>query len=322
MRIITFCAHQPYLYLFAGMNLELDLIQLQEHRRFLQNWSDSVRPLPPGWRLVSWDEAKANLEKRRYQFAMAHNISDYIDFLPYKIPRILVVHTTLSSRLSEEKSNIDPEQYKKDLLRLLRKTRGRVVFVSRHKQNDWGLPGDVIPLAVDTDDYQGFTGEQARILRVSNQLIERGEILNYPAHCEITRGLDLTLVGHNPTIEGARTADSWEELKKFYRTHRAYLHTTTISMEDGYNTAMLEAMGTGMPILCTAHPTSPIIDGVNGFISDDLNYLHDKAKLLLSDHELARKLGAAARETTIKTFGIKHFQRAWRDVFKKAARRI
>ena len=320
MKIVTFCAHQPYLYLFSGMGLNMDVIQLRQQQRFLQNWSDKVRPLPSGWRLITWEKARENLGKGTYHLALAHNITDYIDFLPFRLPKIIVIHTTLSGRLKEEKTNINPARYKADFFRLIRKTKGIVVFVSQHKKEDWGLPGAVIPLVVDGNDYQGYSGTLPRILRVSNQLIERGEILDYPAHCRLTAGYELTLIGHNPKVPGARTASDWEELKGFYRNHRVYLHTAKVGQEDGYNTAMLEAMGTGMPVVCTEHPTSPVVDGYNGFVSSDLGYLREKIDLLLHDRELARELGANSRLTVLESFHIQRFQKQWRRVFEKAGK--
>jgi glycosyltransferase involved in cell wall biosynthesis len=54
---------------------------------------------------------------------------------------------------------------------------------------------------------------------------------------------------------------------------------------------MLEAMASGMPVVSISSPTSPIIDGKNGFISSDLYYLKDKLKLLLDNLELAKSVG-------------------------------
>lgn len=318
MRIVTFCAHQPYLYLFAGMGLEMDLIQIKEQKRFLQNWNEKVRPLPANWRVISWDAAKRNLAQNRYHFAIGHNINDYIDFLPFKVRRILITHTSLSSRLTEEKINFDPLAYKRDFMALIRKSHGVLVWVSEHKRADWGLPGEVIPLVVDAEDYCGFTGEKAAILRVSNQLVERGEILRYEDHCYLTRDFDLTLVGHNPQIPSAQIAESWDELKAHYQSHRVYLHTAKPHLEDGYNTAMLEAMGTGMPIISTPHPTSPVVDGYNGFISDDLDYLREKIALLMGDKQLALELGANSRKTALERFNIQQFHDQWRALFEKA----
>ena len=322
MRIVTFCAHQPYLYLFAGMEgVQFDLIQLNEHRRFLQNWSEQVRPLPEGWELIDMARARERAEAGDYDLCMAHNINDYIDFLPFNLPLILVVHTSLTGRLKEEKSDIDSAVYKAYVHQLITKSAGEVVFTTALKRRDWGLEGEVIFPFVNVADYSGFTGEQASILRVANQLVERGDILMYDFHKFLTRKLPCTVVGHNPSLPDAHVAESWEELKGFYRGHRVYLHTAEPNLEDGFNLAMLEAMSTGMPVISTAHPTSPVIDSYNGFISDDLGELRARLELMLNEPELAQILGANARETVKRKFPISRFHEAWRQAFERAKKK-
>ena len=38
-------------------------VEIAAQRRFLQNWNEAVRPLPPGWRIISWDQAKRELQR-------------------------------------------------------------------------------------------------------------------------------------------------------------------------------------------------------------------------------------------------------------------
>ena len=57
---------------------------------------------------------------------------------------------------------------------------------------------------------------------------------------------------------------------------------------------MLEAMATGMPVVTLPNPTSPIEDGVNGFVSDDPARLRDGVMELLEDGRKAALLGTAA----------------------------
>jgi len=154
---------------------------------------------------------------------------------------------------------------------------------------------------------------------VGNYFRERDFMLGYGVQEQILRGnIPSTIVGQNPSIPGARLARSWDELKGFYRSHRVYLNTTIQQYESGYNLSMLEAMATGMPIVALANPDSPIIDGVNGFISDNLEYLRDKVFLLMRDVDLARRLGQAARETVLREFTVDRFAQEWNQVFTAA----
>ena len=319
-RIITVNAHQPYLHLFARLPVRMDVIQLPGARHVLQRWSNAVRPLPPGWRLLTPEQADACLREGAYDLALAHNVSDYIDFNRYDLPKILVIHVSLTGRILDEKSTVDRETYVADVARLLEMTGGRLVFISEAKKRDWGLPGEVIPHGLDPADYPPYTGEEPRILRVANHLRERDALLDYRAHAEISRGFPLTLIGENPGIPGARMSRSWDDLKALYRSHRLYLYTAVEGREDGYNLAMLEAMAAGMPVVTTAHSSTPIRDRVNGLVSEDPERLRAGIRELLEDVEAARSLGAAARETVEREFSAEAFARRWTALFAAAAR--
>jgi glycosyltransferase involved in cell wall biosynthesis len=140
----------------------------------------------------------------------------------------------------------------------------------------------------------------------------RRVILGYDRYRKIVRSVPCRIVGENPGLPDAFTASDWEALKENYRNHRAYVYTALSEYEDGYNLAMLEAMATGMPVVSIENDTSPIIDGVNGFISDDERVLEKRLKQLLLDREKAAAMGTAARQTVSNLFGIHRFIQNWR----------
>jgi glycosyltransferase involved in cell wall biosynthesis len=63
-------------------------------------------------------------------------------------------------------------------------------------------------------------------------------------------------------------------------------------------------------VLGNRHPTSPVENGVNGFLSDDPAELGRYAAQLLQDKELAARMGAAARETVAQRFSPSRFAAA------------
>ena len=121
---------------------------------------------------------------------------------------------------------------------------------------------------------------------------------------------------------GVREAASHRELRSFYRSHRFYLHTAHPEYEDGYNTASLEAMATGMPVVCNAHPSAPIENGVNGFVSDDVQELREGIRRLLADRDLAEKMGQAARESVVEQHSLERFRALWNEAIELAVRRF
>src|SRR5262249_41614146 len=152
------------------------------------------------------------------------------------------------------------------------------------------LEGDVIPPGIDAAEYGGYTGQLACALTVANLLREREHMLGYRELATGLHGLPWRVIGANPTL-GTTESPSWEDLKAEYRSHRLYAHATLWPWEDGYNLAMLEAMATGMPVLAWANPTSPIAEGVDGFVAEDREMFAYWAQRLLDDGDLALRLG-------------------------------
>jgi glycosyltransferase involved in cell wall biosynthesis len=96
------------------------------------------------------------------------------------------------------------------------------------------------------------------------------------------------------------------------------VHTADGALEDGYNLALLEGMATGMPVVSTRAPGSPVVDGDNGFLSDDAGALHDGARSLLGDLGLARRMRARAREAVLDQFGVGAFVSGWHSAIERA----
>ena len=123
-----------------------------------------------------------------------------------------------------------------------------------------------------------------------------------------------TLLGLNPPEDGGRFTRNWDDLRRSYQRHRVYLNTTLDPYEDGYNLSMLEAMATGAPVVSCDNRSSPIVDGVNGFVSDDPGILRSRIQTLLSDRALATRLGAEARRTVGEQFALKTFVKRWNQL--------
>jgi glycosyltransferase involved in cell wall biosynthesis len=108
-------------------------------------------------------------------------------------------------------------------------------------------------------------------------------------------------------MQGVKPAADWMDLKKILSLHRFYIHTADPRFEDGFNMAMLEAMAAGLPVLGNRYPTSPIVNGVNGFLSDNTAELRGYALRLLADRDLALQLGMQAQETVRRKYSPHQF---------------
>ncbi|MBT4136988.1 MAG: methyltransferase domain-containing protein, partial [Candidatus Latescibacteria bacterium] len=191
---------------------------------------------------------------------------------------------------------------------------GVFAAISNMKHDSWGLEGFVVRPGINLEDYGGYTGEDAVALSVGNLFVERDHMLGFRFIQEILQDVPGTLVGANPKVPEAQKAENWDVLKAYFRKCRVYVNATVEAFEDGYNLGMLEAMATGMPVVCVANATSPIVEGENGYISNDTPYLRDRVLALLDDADLAKKMGDRARETVAEVFSVGDFVENWQEI--------
>ena len=314
LKLLTFNAHESYVHALCQIGHQWDIIDGLPGR-YVTSWDTRMRPVPENGRLIDLSTARASV----YDCIIAHSIDDLLLVKTLPVPKILTIHVSLSGyRAQEDNHRYSQEETRNVLAAYMRKIRGLTVSVSKLKQATWGVNGPVIPFYIDSDFFSGYRGERAAALRIANQFLEKDRILDIQTHAEIIGRLPITIMGHNPELPGVRPAQGADDLRETYRSHRFYLHTARYDYEDGYNLASLEAMATGMPVICNAHPSAPVINGVNGFISADTAELHQRAEQLLTDRALATKLGAAAREYVHEHHSLSTFRENWNAAIDSA----
>ncbi len=317
-RVLTFNFHEPYLCLMAKTGLTLHVGQY-EGGVLARPWFTHYRPVPSNIVLAPEREWRAGLMAGRYDVVIAHSENNALDVLKAPARKLLVCHnrrTFLATTAKTERGN--PVESFRDLIACLRET-FEFIFISESKRDDYGVPGRVILPGVDLDEYGGYTGDDARVLRAGNMMRERDLMFDVAFQEKVVAGLPNLVVGENPGITGSRPAQSFEELRDRYRRLRCLLHVTREAYEDGYNLVMLEAMATGMPVVALANPTSPLTDGVDGFVSYEPDVLRGRIESLLRDQALAREIGARGRETVARKFPITTFAENWRAAILEAA---
>ena len=320
MRLLTFLCHEAYLYDMARLGEPMDVVvDLPGHHA--TRWDARMRPVPENVREVGLRVALA--ARDRYDLVVAHNLTELLATKTLALPKILVLHSSLEGRIEQEGGRHRPADYAAALRQYVGLVKATVMIISESKRASWGLDGArVLPNAIDDADYGGWTGEVVAGLRVANHVTQKARYLDWALHEMAMDGIPWRLVGVNPDRPGVSPADGWNDLRDQLRRHRFYVHTATPGREDGYNMAMLEAMATGMPVLCSAHPTSPVEDGVSGFVANDGAVLRDGAKRLLADRALAARLGAAARRTVQERFAMSDFLAGWRELLREAQERF
>ena len=314
LRILSFNWHEPYLCMLAATGHQFYIFEPLTANGLSRRWDERMRPLPENVTIVSEPDMREMLEQEQFDLIICQNARDIIAVSERQnIPKVLVFHNKLTTEIGLGGNSISRESYLKQLEPHLRSV--TKVFISQSKKEDWAMDGSVIPPGINAQEYSGYEGEKAQILRVGNMLRERDLMMGFSEQEAICEGFSSSIVGQNPTL-GTSVSGSWEELKSHYRQNRLYLNTTKEPYEDGYNLSMLEAMATGMPVVSLANPTSPLSDGRDGFVSADIETLRGRVSELLADRELALKMGKAARECVIKKFPIKKFVARWNEVIE------
>ncbi|NNL86845.1 MAG: glycosyltransferase family 4 protein [Myxococcales bacterium] len=317
-RVLTFNSHETYIHNLARVGYPMDVVcDLPGHH--LIGWDHRMRPLPNNARVIGLSEALTLGSS--YDCIVGHTLTDLLAVKAIVGPRrVLVFHSSLAGRAAQEKSAVDPEAFRSAVERYLSLTGATTVMISPMKAASWGLPAVIIPGAVDAEAYGPWRGEVASGLRVANHVTAKAAFLDWELHQQsFGEDCPCRLVGENPDMPGVEPAPGWARLKELFASHRFFVHTANPKYEDGYNLASLEAMATGMPIVCSKSSSCPIEDGVSGIVSNDPGELREGAQRLLSDFALAQRMGEAAREVAIEEFPIASFTNAWRHVIEGAA---
>jgi len=317
-RLLTFNCHEAWVHQLGRLGRPLDIVDGLPGR-YTDRWDERMRPVPQGARLLSLDAALA--ERASYDCILGHNLSDLLA-VSLDAPRILVLHVTLEHRLMQAKCERAPSELCEAIDRYLAAVGGVAVAVSDMKAQSWKLAEcDVVESCACPSEYPDWHGTRATGLRIANQVSSRREYLAWDLHEAAFSGMPVRLVGHNPDLPGVEPAADWDDLKRGLAAHRFLIHTAGPHLEDGFNMALMEGLAAGLPVIGNRHPTSPIVHGLSGFLSDDPLALRSFAKLLLDDHERARIMSAEATRLAEERFPPSRFVRGLEASIERARRR-
>lgn len=183
----------------------------------------------------------------------------------------------------------------------------------------------------DPDEFFMWNGTNRQVVTLAQNMKHRGEFCNYDAFLRIINGFPAKLYGTNNEESGELSGGflTYEAMRQMMRDNRVYIYTGT--QPASYTLNFIEALMTGIPMVCLgskfgtslniagdAYEVPEIIqNGVNGFVSDDINYLREKVQLLLDNPIIAKKIGAMGRETAIKLFGKDTIKQQWKQYFER-----
>lgn len=159
-----------------------------------------------------------------------------------------------------------------------------------------------------------YAGELPRGIVIVNHLRDRGRRLGVDVFERVRREVPLDLVGMDAESLGGVGEVFPPDLPAFEALYRFYFHPLRYT---SLGLALIEAMLIGLPVvgLATTELVTVIENGNSGFIDTDVQRLIDPMRMLLSDPEEARRIGAAGRKVAQERFDIRRFARDWEQTF-------
>jgi glycosyltransferase involved in cell wall biosynthesis len=312
LNILTINRHTGYLY---------NLSKIGHQWLVLGEWEQHNRPLPANFELGEWAQARRDFPK--FDAVVGHDIRhDLRMFLPYCLryrkPYFQVIHGRRArGGFSRSRLRRFAKQLYSSLVLGPLVSLGliRVVFISPYARSDWNLDGTTIDQGINLAEMGPYQGTEPSLLTVGNTL--HREHFAFDDLMQIRKRVPVKIFGVNPNIPDCRPSKNWEELRSLYCRNRAYLNLTR-EPEDGHNLAVLEAMGSGMPVISLKHRSTPIRNGENGFLVENVSEAVERAKQLLADHDLAQSLGRCARDTVEREFSSEVFRERWNELMARS----
>lgn len=192
-----------------------------------------------------------------------------------------------------------------------------LVHVTHYNQLMWDngqLSSKVIEHGV-IDPGISYSGEIERGIVVINNLPKRGRLLGLDIFLEVRKHIPLDLVGMGTGNLGLGEVlhPQLPEYTSRYRFFFNPIRYTSLGL------AVCEAMMIGIPVvgLATTELPTVITHKTNGFVHTDVKELIGNMKQLLHDESLAKRIGAAGKQTAVARFNIDRFIGEWEETIKE-----
>jgi hypothetical protein len=221
-----------------------------------------------------------------------------------RLPKIYLEHNTPRPHATDSRHPVDDP----DIL---------VVHVTHYNQLMWDngcAPTVVIEHSVAIDPTARYTGHRERGITVVNGMQRRPRIAGYDLFLAARERVPLDIAGMETEVFGGLGDIPYRDLHQHMAEYRflfSPIRYTSLPL------AVIEGMTIGMPVVALATTELPTVieSDRNGYISCDLEELIERMTYLLKRPDQARRLGAGARETAERRFGLDRFARDWNAAF-------
>jgi len=279
-------------------------------------WDIKERPLPPNFFMMHGPDIGSQLKTDvAFDLVLTQN---RIDHYPVMIQLAQQLNCPL---LQMEHTLPWPDWDDKTIEEVGNRKCDHNIFVADFSVGAWFQDLDdpnvtVIRHGMDTDYWDGWVGGDGKIVTAVWNYQQRNAICGFDLYKEVTDGLPTNPWGDTPGF--SVMADNADHLREQYRNASVFLNTTLWS---SCPFSLLEAMSVGCPIVTTETASIPefIVDGENGFMTNDPKTMRERLKDLIEDRDMALEIGAAGRKTVLEQFGQQQFLDAWNEAFWKTA---
>ena len=309
LNIITGPTHESYQMNMSDVHADFFMLQ---HPTF-KKWNHAFRGMPKNHRLL--DE---KLEMKQLPLHLGYDaVLSQNKFGQYQVLSQLAQH--LGVPLISLEHTLPMKEWPKERMVQLNNMRGDInLFISEYSRDMWGFANvpntHVIHHGVDTSTFCPSNKEKLpRILSVVNDWINRNYFCGFDIWQRVTKDLPVFPVGDTAGL--SKASKNIEELVDFYQTSQIFINTSTVSP---IPSALLEAMACGSACVSTATCMIPeiIVNGYNGFITNDEKEMRDYLNLLLSDEKLRTYIGQNARQTILEKFSLAQFVNNWNQFLR------
>lgn len=218
----------------------------------------------------------------------------------------------------------------------LKKYRDEGMEIVRYSPMETTIPGFIgqdamIRFYKDPDIYKGWTGHNKRVITFAQSMRQRGPACNFPIFEQATKSLPRHLFGPgNEGLDWSTGKVTFERQLSELKENRVYFYTGTHPAS--YTLNFMEAWMTGIPIVAIGpkHGNANyfhnhnlyeipnlIVNGYNGYYSDDPAQLRRLIGDLLTNDELAEAISVNGRQSAIHHFGKDMIREAWRNYLRK-----
>lgn len=278
----------------------------------IRSWNPKVAPIPKNYEILRLEKVDPTTIihslRKEYDCIISQNRLGHYQILQpiakhLHIPLICIEHTDAMPNW--------PEDYIKQLSKL---SGDFNVFISDYNKERWLSEGTVIEHGIDSDVFCPKGKKQNYALSMCNDWINRDIPCGFSLWKQVIEGLPFKVLGDTPGL--SKGTESLEECIEELQNAKIFLNTSQFSP---IPMSVLEGMACGCAIVSSATGMLPEIieNGENGFITNDPIQMKNYLNKLLSDDDLAKKMGQKARDTILDRFKMSKFVFDWEKIFSQ-----